>query len=639
MSETETKGLAEKSLRTRPAGSLTETFHIPDFQRGYRWRREEVTTLLEDLNLHLKNHTHNDSVSPYYLQPIVVFRKPDGSFNLIDGQQRLTTLFIINKALLKRKEMEEKISETLAQQDIPYNNPLEDLQPLKYSIIYDTRTDSEDFLNNIAEKTIEEASEFPDFLYMWHAYQGAREWVDDNLKKKNLNLHKLASLLERDVKVIWYELPAHGDQWKKFSDLNIGKIPLTNSELIKALFLRDDNNLLEEYEKKTLVQQWDSIERELMDQDFWAFLTNEKMENYDTRIDLIFNIMSHKKSGSLDEYFTFRYFDEKLKSKEGKTVAAKAEWDDIYLQYLRLRDWYLEPDNELYHKIGFLVASGKNLQDIFEKAKDKDQDEFKVYLDGEIRKVVDLGDRRLEDLMYKDDKNKGDNRLISNILLLFNVMTLQQGGGNSRRYSFRRHKNVKGGWSLEHIHAQNSQGLNRAKEWKSWIQNHLPVLKRFLDFNRLNGDEDKVRRIEQMMSIMRIFIDNLEKNPKEGQLGARFEQIHEDFYKIYYDSLDTSYEDYKDSIANLALLGKDDNAALNNSVFSVKRDKILNRSEEGFVPFCTREVFLKAYNESDENEHFFFWGEKDRRNYLKKIKTVLADYLPSDKKETEEQID
>lgn len=639
MSETDMTNISEKSLITRSAGSLTETFHIPDFQRGYRWRRNEVITLLDDLNQHLKNHSGGKGVSPYYLQPIVVFKMEDGSYNLIDGQQRLTTLFLINKAMMKRKEMEEKISETLAQQDIAYNNPLEDLKSLEYSIIYDTRVDSKDFLKNISEKTIEKAREFPDFLYMWHAYHAAKEWIDAHLKKKDLNLHKLASLLEEKVKLIWYELPAHGDQWKKFSDLNIGKIPLTNSELIKALFLRDDNNLLEEYEKKTLVQQWDSMERELMDQDFWAFLTNEEMGNYDTRIDLIFDIMAHKKSGSLDEYFTFRYFDERLKSQEGKTIAAKAEWDDIYLQYLRLRDWYLEPDNELYHKVGFLVATGKSLQDIFEKAKDKNQDEFKVYLDDEIRKVVNLGDRRLEDLVYKEDKSKGDNRLISNILLLFNIMTLQQNKDKSHRYSFRRHKNVKGGWSLEHIHAQNSQGLNRAKEWKSWINNHLPVLKRFHDFNLLNGDVDKVERIENIINRMKIFLDNLEKNPKEGQLGGHFEQIHEDFYRVYYDSLDTTYDDYKDSIANLALLGRDDNAALNNSVFSVKRDKILNRSEEGFVPFCTREVFLKAYNESDENEQFFFWGEKDRKNYLNKIKSVLANYLPSEKEEAEDIID
>ncbi|MDE6443008.1 MAG: DUF262 domain-containing protein [Muribaculaceae bacterium] len=626
MSEIATKTISEKSLRTRSAGSLTETFHIPDFQRGYRWRRDEVTTLLNDLNQHIKNHTRINSVSPYYLQPIVVYKRDDESYNLIDGQQRLTTLLLINKALQRRKEVEEKIGETLAQQNLPYNNPLEELKPLRYSIIYDTRLDSEEFLKNISEKTIEEAGIFPDFLYMWHAYNAAVEWIEQHLKMKDLNLHELVKTLEDNVKLIWYELPKEGDQWKKFSDLNIGKIPLTNSELIKALFLRDDNHLMEDHEKTTVVQQWDDMERELMDPDFWSFLTNEKMENYDTRIDLIFDIMAHKKSKSMDDYFTFHYFDERLKSKEGKNIAAKAEWDEVYLQYLRIRDWYLEPDNELYHKIGFLVAAGKNLQDIFENAKEKNQDDFKVYLDEEIRRSISLGGRELEDLTYATDYI-----LISKILLLFNIMTLQQGNDKSRRYSFRRHKNIKGGWSLEHIHAQNSQGLNKAKEWKSWIHNHLPVLKRFYDFNRLNGEEEKVMRIAEVLKEMKNFLENLETNPKEGQLAGRFEQIHEDFYKVYYDVLDTSYEDYKDSISNLALLGKDDNAALNNSVFSVKRDKVLNRSEEGFVPFCTREIFLKSYNESDENEQFFFWGEKDRENYLKKIKTVLADYLPAKK--------
>ncbi|MDE6577838.1 MAG: DUF262 domain-containing HNH endonuclease family protein [Muribaculaceae bacterium] len=632
MSETETKTMKEESLRTRSAGSLNETFHIPDFQRGYRWRRDEVITLLDDLNSHLKNHSYIDNLSPYYLQPIVVFEREDGSYNLIDGQQRLTTLFLINMALQKRKEVEEKISETLAQQDIPYNNPLEDLKPLAYSVIYDTRTDSEDFLKNISDKTIDEAGKFPDFLYMWHAYQAAKEWIDQHLKKKDINLHNLASLLEDKVKLIWYELPKGGDQWKKFSDLNIGKIPLTNSELIKALFLRDDNNLMEEHEKTTVVQQWDDMERELGDKDFWSFLTNEEPEKYDTKIDLIFDIIANKSPDEYDDYFTFIQFDKKLKGEDGRNIAGKDRWDEVYLQYLRLRDWYEAEDNEYYHKIGYLVAAGKNLQEIFNATVTKDQKQFRKYLDDEIKNTINLNGRKLEELSYANDYS-----LITRILLLFNVMTLQKGGDRSRRYSFRRHKRVKGGWSLEHIHAQNSRGLTKGKEWNAWISAHIPVLNRFRDFNILAGNKDKVVNIEEIIKRMKDFLTDLAENPKEGQLSARFDQINEDFSKIYYDGIDTDYEEYKDSIANLALLGRDDNAALNNAVFSVKRDKILNRSEEGFVPFCTREVFLKAYNESDENEQFFFWSETDRKNYLEKIKNVLEDYLPKETEENDEK--
>ena len=81
---------------------------------------------------------------------------------------------------------------------------------------------------------------------------------------------------KNQVKIIWYELSDSITDWKKFTDLNIGKIPLTNSELVKALFLRSKNfsgvNDLEaeEYEKQTLVAQWDQIERELSEQDFWG---------------------------------------------------------------------------------------------------------------------------------------------------------------------------------------------------------------------------------------------------------------------------------------------------------------------------------------------------------------------------------
>jgi uncharacterized protein with ParB-like and HNH nuclease domain len=75
-------------LETKLVGLVEGKFYIPSFQRGYRWGHDEVTRLLDDVN---SNGTKN-----YCLQPIVVRRRKD-SFELIDGQQRLTTLFLIYK--------------------------------------------------------------------------------------------------------------------------------------------------------------------------------------------------------------------------------------------------------------------------------------------------------------------------------------------------------------------------------------------------------------------------------------------------------------------------------------------------------------------------------------------------------------
>ena len=80
-------------LDTKLVGSITGKFYIPSYQRGYRWGEEEVTRLLEDI---LANGPNN-----YCLQPVVVRRDGD-RFELIDGQQRLTTIYLIYKYIIER---------------------------------------------------------------------------------------------------------------------------------------------------------------------------------------------------------------------------------------------------------------------------------------------------------------------------------------------------------------------------------------------------------------------------------------------------------------------------------------------------------------------------------------------------------
>ena len=85
--------------------------------------------------------------------------------------------------------------------------------------------------------------------------------------------------------------------------------------------------------------------------------------------------------------------------------------------------------------------------------------------------------------------------------------------------------------------------------------------------------------------------------------------------------------EYIHSLANMALLKKNDNAALNNSTFDVKRNKIVEMDQKGaFIPYCTKMVFLKYYTPSNDNQ-VHFWGKKDRDAYLEAMTKVLTPYL------------
>ena len=68
-------------------------FTIAGYQRGFRWTRAEVRDLLDDVREFSLAHPA-ESGAFYCLQPLVVTSAPDGSWTVIDGQQRLTTLYL-----------------------------------------------------------------------------------------------------------------------------------------------------------------------------------------------------------------------------------------------------------------------------------------------------------------------------------------------------------------------------------------------------------------------------------------------------------------------------------------------------------------------------------------------------------------
>ena len=70
------------------------SFFIPAYQRGYRWTSQQVIELLEDIREFNEKRLANKDSSWYCLQPIVVVPR-DERYDVLDGQQRLTTIFLI----------------------------------------------------------------------------------------------------------------------------------------------------------------------------------------------------------------------------------------------------------------------------------------------------------------------------------------------------------------------------------------------------------------------------------------------------------------------------------------------------------------------------------------------------------------
>lgn len=554
----------EIKLEPKLVGSITGKFFVPGYQRGYRWGEDEVTRLLEDIN--------SNGTQPYCLQPIVV-KKNGEKYELIDGQQRLTTLFLIYKYM--------------------YNSSGGFIEIPEISLEYETRKKSEAFLNEI------DLSQKDDNIDYWHicnAYETIEKWFSKAENKKS-TLTNFNKYFDENVKVIWYEVGENEDSIALFTRLNIGKIPLTSAELVKAMFLCNEGSKPLDREKQEEISlQWDNIEKELHNETLWYFLTNKSGSKYQTRIDLILNLISQRPENCKDKYYTFFYFDEKRKEE-----ALTEIWRQIQHTFLILKDWY--EDHELYHKIGYLIASDSySLKSIYKYSEGKKKSEFRNGLDSLIKESIRI-EKNYGELEYT---NKSDYDEITKLLLLFNVESVRQIDECAQRFPFDKYKSS-GKWSLEHIHAQQSEGLKTIEDWREWLKLHIESLE------SLKQPEN-----EDLIYAMKTISER--KVIEKGDFTDLQSRV------IAVLSVQGNAQ-YLHSISNLALLNQSDNAALNNSTFDVKRNKVVEMDRNGaFIPFATKMVFLKYYTPSGDNQ-LHFWGMPDRKAYIAAINGVLKNYL------------
>ena len=562
-------------LETKLVNEISGKFFVPSYQRGYRWEKNEVERLLEDV-YNLKGINGQPSQN-YCLQPVVVKKSEENYFEVIDGQQRLTTLFLIYNYMFE-------IGGNF------FGKP-------KFSLEYETRGKSKNFLANVSEN-LNHREENIDFHFMANAYENIKNWFE-NKGELSVTMPDIKNLFAHSVKIIWYEVDGSEDAPAMFARLNIGKIPLTNAELVKAMFLSRSNKKIDRRRQEEIALQWDNIEKELHKNSLWYFLTNNSPEKYQTRMDLILDLISGKKINDRDKYSTFNYFNKLRESEDLEQV-----WQNIVQTFLLLKDW--KENHELYHKIGYLISSGyKNISNIYKESKDKTKKFFSSRLDELIKESVAVKDNKnYADLTYNEDRE-----LIRRILLLFNVESVRQIEKQSQWFPFDKFKfgdDGKISWSLEHIHAVQTQKGNQ-NFWREWLELHKKSLELLQEDN-----SDLTTEIEKLLALKNLTYEKFQ--PLQAKIIKKFSPTDDD-------------SDYIDGISNLALLKCEENSALGNSTFDVKRNSVIEMDMHGeFIPFCTKMAFLKYYTKSEQNQ-IHFWSQTDRKSYLQAIDKVLKNYL------------
>lgn len=535
-------------------------FFIPSYQRGYRWGEKEVSDLLNDISEFTpKQIDDTDKKTWYCLQPIVVKIKSGQQYEVIDGQQRLTTIYLI----------------------LYYLNQLyteENREPL-FELNYETRSTSHAFLKELKKDEISE--ENIDFYFISTAYKTICDWFN----KENFDINDFQSKFKFNTKVIWYE-SNEDDPIAIFTRINIGKIPLTNAELIKALFLNSSNFDKKRGDKVRLKQleistEWDRIEHALQNDMFWYFITGNDVST--NRIELIFNLMNDE-SDENDNYSTFRFFNKKFQNKTEETI--EKNWIEIKNYFQRFEEWFNE--RELYHKIGFLIAEGETIDMFIHESENSTKKEFKDYLNEAIKEK--LKKVSLEDLQYGD-------KIIKTILLLYNIQTMLNNANDNSLFPFDIFKNEK--WDIEHITSVKDKIPDTTQQKCNWL-------------------EDATKFIEKKET-------RLKRKIKKCNIQNDFNELYEEIVAYFNSNLK---DDDINDISNLALLDSETNRGYKNAVFPVKRMTIIQREKEGtFIPLCTKNAFLKYFSEYPPK--MSFWTQEDRENYFKDIESILYKYLPN----------
>lgn len=557
----------ENNLTLKTVGELCLCdFYIPSYQRGYRWKQHEVIDLLNDIYEFKSKEVNKAGDKTWYcLQPIVV-KAIENGFEVIDGQQRLTTIYLILHYI---------------NQDF-----IEERRDKLFSIKYETREKSQEFLLDIKPELNDENI---DFYYINQAYETIKKWFSEKEKSPNFDKSDFRSKFRFNTRVIWYE-SFENNPIDIFTRINIGKIPLTNAELIKALFLNSSNFGNEDSKRLRqrqfeIANEWDQIESSLQSDGLWYFLSESKAAT--NRIEFIFDQMNEEKD-STDPYSTFRYFANQFKSKEN---TLEGIWAKIKQHYQRFNEWFCERD--LYHKIGFLLyVKSIDISKLLTESSEKSKDQFKLYLDELIKHA--LKDVKLNELRYDED-----GKSVKKILLLYNILAMLNSTQDNSYFPFDIFKNGK--WDIEHITSVKDQ-MPDSKDRVKWLDD----AKVFIDKQEVGGEE-LFQRVEVC----------------DCSDESQFKILYEDIVAHFNSKVEDG--DIND-ISNLTLLDSETNRGYKNAVFPFKRKTIIERDKQGiFIPLCTKNVFLKYFSEYPPK--ISFWTQDDKENYLKDLTQTLSNYL------------
>lgn len=566
------------------------TFIIPYLQRAYKWKEKQAKQMLEDFSEFLKQEK-----TYYCMQPLAVVKTEDNKYELLDGQQRLTTLLILWRILF-----EDNKENTFYPYIFEYERDSSESNTLlnRYSFITES-----DEIKKGEHRNIDE-------YYMSKVYGAIKQYFIDNSDNQKDDFKKLLKGEGKHILFLWYEVNEE-EKHTTFAHLNSGKIELTCSELIKAILLSDDNKESSDNnglpDKSLVAAQYAEMEEAFNDDRLWYMLQTDEPLYNGSRMDLLFNMVLNisRKTYEADPKAAFyEVYTE-------KRVDLSKFWKDCRTCFVRIMDLYKNPYS--YHYMGYLTyTEGNNKIDDWVKAyKESGLKGCIEQLKSKVRESISgLGD--FEKITYSDTSKA----TLRKIFILHNIQTILihyeaiKKANLGLRFSYEQFPFellYSQRWDIEHIASQTENPLTKQKDFEDWIASvkaDYPEI--FAQRPELNNEIDlfeKDYKIEKFKQIYNEIVGSAEKNSPQN----------------------------KDGLGNLVLLDSHTNRSYHNSLYKRKRKIILaasnidnqnNEYQVTYIPRCTLNVFLKTYN-TGMDVNLVEWTQDDYNKYLGDIKEKL----------------
>lgn len=203
-----------------------EHFIIPAYQRGYKWKATDIEQLLNDINRFQNN---GDDEIFYCLQNITLI-KNDKGYNIVDGQQRLTTLSLMLAYFGESNLIKKKLQYDIRQESMDFLT--EYVFGWKVNLFGNNQ--SEERLLEWNELEIDERYNYQDIFYMYNACRTIDLWFKEHLAEKEIMKDKIQNRIKLIV-----NLPqlSTEQEFTLFDNLNGKRVPLDGADLIRAMVI------------------------------------------------------------------------------------------------------------------------------------------------------------------------------------------------------------------------------------------------------------------------------------------------------------------------------------------------------------------------------------------------------------------